>query len=850
MKGTNMKQYTVTGMTCAACQARVEKAVAAVPGVEGCAVSLLTNSMGVEGTAEPAAIIMAVEKAGYGASLKGEGSRADSQKPAEVALADKETPILLRRLIWSVGFVALLMYVSMGHTMWGWPLPAVIAENPMAIGLIQMILAALVMVINQKFFINGVKGVLHLSPNMDTLVALGSGASFVYSTAVLFLMSHDLVAGDVAGAFHRLHGLYFESAAMILALITVGKLLEARAKGKTTDALKSLMSLTPDTATVLRNGAEAVVPVSEVKKGDRFAVRPGERVPVDGVVLEGESAVNETALTGESIPVDKIAGDPVSAATLNQSGHLICEATRVGEDTTLGQVIRMVSDAAATKAPIAKIADKVSGVFVPVVISIAVVAFTAWLIAGESVGFAIARGISVLVISCPCALGLATPVAIMVGNGMGAKNGILFKTAVSLENAGRVDTVVLDKTGTVTEGKPTVTDLRLEGDEAAALVVIYSLEAMSEHPLSAAIVEYAMDQKLTPLPVTEFKALPGRGLEGLVAGRMIRGGNRGLIGGYASIPAAALAAAEGYAEEGKTPLFFCADKEFLGVIAVADTVKSDSPAAVAEMKQLGLRVVMLTGDNKKTAAAIAREAGIDEGNVVAGVLPDGKEEVIRSLQQEGKVAMVGDGINDAPALTRADVGIAIGAGTDVAMDAADVVLVKSRLSDVPAAIRLSRATLRNIRENLFWAFCYNTLGIPLAAGLFISFWGWELNPMFGAAAMSLSSFCVVSNALRLNLTNIRNPKTYCRKAKVYSPITVNQQESEDTTMTKTMKIEGMMCPRCEAHVVKALKAIPGVTEAVADFKAGTAVVTLAAPVEDAVLKAAVEAEEYAVLGIE
>ena len=845
-----MKQYTVTGMTCAACQARVEKAVAAVPGVEGCAVSLLTNSMGVEGTAEPAAIIRAVEKAGYGASLKGEGGRADSQKPAEEALADRETPAILRRLIWSVGFVALLMYVSMGHVMWGWPLPAFFAENPVAVGLLQMILAGIVMVINQKFFINGVKGVLHLSPNMDTLVALGSGASFVYSTAVLFLMSADLVAGDVAGAFHRLHGLYFESAAMILALITVGKLLEARAKGKTTDALKSLMSLTPDTATVLRDGAEVTVPVSEVKKGDRFVVRPGERVPVDGVVLEGESAVNESALTGESIPVDKAAGDPVSAATLNQSGHLICEATRVGEDTTLGQVIRMVSDAAATKAPIAKIADKVSGVFVPVVISIATVAFTAWLMAGESVGFAMARGISVLVISCPCALGLATPVAIMVGSGKGARNGILFKTAESLEMAGRVDTVVLDKTGTVTEGKPRVTDLRLEGDEATAMQAIYSLEVMSEHPLSAAIVEYALDRELTPLPVTEFKALPGRGLEGLVAGRMIRGGNRGLIRRYASIPAAALAAAEGYAEEGKTPLFFCADKEFLGVIAVADTVKSDSPAAVAEMKRLGLRVVMLTGDNQKTAAAIAREAGIDEGNVVAGVLPDGKEEVIRRLQQEGKVAMVGDGINDAPALTRADVGIAIGAGTDVAIDAADVVLVKSRLSDVPAAIRLSRATLRNIRENLFWAFCYNTLGIPLAAGLFISLWGWELNPMFGAAAMSLSSFCVVSNALRLNLTNIRNPKTYCRKAKVYSPITVNQQESEDTAMTKTMKIEGMMCPRCEAHVVKALKAIDGVTEAVADFKAGTAVVTLSASVEDAVLKAAVEAEEYTVLGIE
>lgn len=848
-----MKQYTVTGMTCAACQARVEKAVTAVPGVRECSVSLLTNSMGVEGTAEPAAIIQAVEKAGYGASLKGEGSGSPSQKPAEDALADRETPVLLRRLIWSVGFVVILMYVSMGHTMWGWPLPAVMAENPMAIGLTQMLLAAVVMVINQKFFINGVRGVLHLSPNMDTLVALGSGASFVYSTAVLFLMSADLVAGDPAGAFHRLHGLYFESAAMILALITVGKLLEARAKGKTTDALKSLMSLTPDRATVLRDGVEVVIPASEVKKGDHFVVRPGERIPVDGVVLEGESAVDESALTGESVPVDKTAWSGVSAATLNRSGHLVCEATRVGEDTTLAGVIRLVSDAAATKAPIAKIADKVSGVFVPVVMTIALVAFGAWMLAGEEVGFAIARGISVLVISCPCALGLATPVAIMVGSGKGAKNGILFKTAESLELAGRVDTVVLDKTGTVTEGKPRVTDLRLEGDEATALRAIYSLEVMSEHPLSAAIVEYAREKDLTALPVIGFKALPGRGLEGFVEGRMIRGGNRDLIKCYAPIPAAALATAEGYAEEGKTPLFFCADKAFLGVIAVADTVKADSPAAIRGMREMGLRVVMLTGDNQRTAAAIAREAGIEAGNVIAGVLPDGKEEVIRYLQRHGKVAMVGDGINDAPALTRADVGIAIGAGTDVALDAADVVLVNSRLSDVPAAIRLSRATLRNIRENLFWAFCYNSLGIPLAAGVFITLWGWELNPMFGAAAMSLSSFCVVTNALRLNLTNIRNPKTYRRKAKVYPPIEIqtNQAiESEESTMKKTMKIEGMMCPRCEAHVVKALKAVEGVTDAVADHKAGTAVVTLAAPVEDAVLKAAVEAEEYPVLGIE
>ena len=848
-----MKQYTVTGMTCAACQARVEKAVSAVPGVQSCAVSLLTNSMGVEGNVDPATVIKAVEKAGYGASLKGEGRGSAAQKPAEDPLADRETPAILRRLLWSAGFVALLMYVSMGHVMWGWPLPAVIADNPIAIGLIQMILAAVVMVINQKFFVNGIKGVFRLSPNMDTLVALGSGASFVYSTAVLFAMSYDLLGGHAEAAFHRLHGLYFESAAMILALITVGKLLEARAKGKTTSALKSLMSLTPDVATVLREGAEVVIPAAEVKKGDRFVVRPGERIPVDGIVLEGESAVDESALTGESIPVDKAVGASVSAATLNQSGHLVCEAVRVGEDTTLAGVIRLVSDAAATKAPIAKIADKVSGVFVPVVMGIAIVAAAVWLITEGDVGYALARGISVLVISCPCALGLATPVAIMVGSGKGAKNGILFKTAASLETAGRVDTVVLDKTGTVTEGKPTVTHMHTVGDEADILPLIYSLEAMSEHPLSAAVVEYARERGVASLPVTDFKALPGRGLEGRVDGRLIRGGNRGLIESHAVIPPSVIAAAEGWAGEGKTPLFFSADKEFLGIIAVADTVKADSPAAIRDMKDMGLRVVMLTGDNRKTAAAIAREVGIDEESVIAGVLPDGKEAVIRELQRHGKVAMVGDGINDAPALTRADVGIAIGAGADVAMDAADVVLVHSRLSDVPAAIRLSRATLRNIRQNLFWAFCYNSLGIPLAAGLFIPFLGWELSPMFGAAAMSLSSFCVVSNALRLNLTNIRNPKTYRRKAKQYPPIETNlnqTQESEDYSMKKTMKIEGMMCPRCEAHVVKALKAVEGVADAVADHVAGTAVVTLTAPVEDGVLKAAVEAEEYAVLGIE
>ncbi len=861
-----MTQYTVTGMTCAACQARVEKAVSAVPGVESCAVSLLTGSMGVEGNADTAAIIQAVEKAGYGAALKDTQNASPSAgKPVEDPLKDQETPALLRRLLWSVGFVVLLMYVSMGHVMWGWPLPAVMAENPMAIGLVQMILAAVVMVINQKFFINGTRGVLHLSPNMDTLVALGSGASFVYSAWVLFAMSADLVAGNPEAAFHRLHDLYFESAAMILALITVGKMLEARSKGKTTSALRSLMSLAPDTATVLRDGVEITVPVAEVRKGDRFVVRPGDRIPVDGVVLEGESAVNESALTGESIPVDKTAGDGVSAATVNQSGHLICEATRVGEDTTLAQIIRMVSDAAATKAPIAKVADKVSGIFVPVVIGVALIAFAAWLMAGEDVGFAIARGISVLVISCPCALGLATPVAIMVGNGVGAKNGILFKTAVSLENAGRVDTVVLDKTGTVTEGKPTVTDVRCdrqrdEGETRDFLTAVYSLEALSEHPLSVAIVEKAKEMGLPQKPVKDFQAVPGKGLRGRILMNpeygytdTLYGGNRALIESVCRIPPYALTLADQWAAEGKTPLFFAYENEYAGMIAVADTVKADSATAIQEMKELGLRVVMLTGDNPKTAAAIAREAGIAESNVIAGVLPAGKEAVIRELQATGKVAMVGDGITDAPALTRAELGIAIGAGADVAIDAADVVLVKSRLTDVTAAIRLSRATLRNIHQNLFWAFCYNSLGIPLAAGLFIPFLGWELNPMFGAAAMSLSSFCVVTNALRLNLVNIRKPGAFRRKVKVYPPITrqtETQQESEDMTMEKILKIEGMMCPRCEAHVVKALKAIEGVADAVADHTTDTAKVTLVAPVADEVLKAAVEAEDYKVLGIE
>ncbi len=859
-----MKQYTVTGMTCAACRARVEKAVSSVPGVESCSVSLLTNSMGVEGTATPETIVAAVQKAGYGASPKETAANAP-QKAATPAdpLADRETPALLRRLIWSLGFVALLMYVSMGHVMWRWPLPAFFAGNPVAIGLLQMMLAGIVMVINQKFFINGVKGALHLSPNMDTLVALGSGASFVYSTGVLLDMSRDVANGFPHAAETALHGLYFESAAMILALITLGKMLEARAKGKTTNALRSLMSLTPDTATVLREGVETVIPAAEVQKGDRFAVKPGERIPVDGMVLEGESAVDESALTGESVPVDKTAGASVSAATVNQSGHLVCEATRVGEDTTLAQVIRLVSDAAATKAPIAKIADKVSGIFVPVVMSIALIAAAAWLMAGRDVGFALARGISVLVISCPCALGLATPVAIMVGSGKGARNGILFKTAESLEMAGRVDTVVLDKTGTVTAGKPTVTDLyshrrRDPSETADFLTAVYSLEAMSEHPLSRALVEKAKELGLVQRPVSEFRAIPGKGLQGRVRmseayGSTLYGGNRDFVGSVHPIPAYAAELADRWAAEGKTPLFFTYESEFAGVIAVADTVKADSPAAIRDMKALGLRVVMLTGDNRKTAAAIAREAGIDGENVIAEVLPDGKEAVIRDLQKQGRVAMVGDGINDAPALTRADVGIAIGAGTDVAIDAADVVLVNSRLSDVPAAIRLSRATLRNIRENLFWAFCYNTLGIPLAAGLLIPLWGWELNPMFGAAAMSLSSFCVVTNALRLNLVNIRNPKTYRRKAKVYPPMTQStreNQEREDTTVKKTMKIEGMMCPRCEAHVVKALKALEGVSDATADHTTDTAVVTLSAPLDDAALKAAVEAEEYTVLSIE
>ncbi len=851
-----MKQYTVTGMSCAACQARVERAVEAVPGVTSCAVSLLTHSMGVEGTAEPAAIIAAVEQAGYGAAPKDEVSIASptKAKSAADALADTESPRLLRRLLWSLGFLAILMYVSMGHGMWGWPLPPILADNPMAVGLVQMILAALVMVINQKFFVNGFKGLLHLAPNMDTLVALGSSAAFVYSTYALFAMSATLLTGDMAGAHRYLHELYFESAAMILALITVGKLLEARSKGKTTSALRSLMNLAPETATLLRDGIEITVSATEVKRGDRFIVRPGERIPVDGVVLEGGSAINEAALTGESIPVDKTVGDSVAAATVNQSGYLVCEATRVGEDTTLSKIIRMVEDAAATKAPIAKVADRVSGVFVPVVMGIALLTIVIWLLCGETVGYALARGISVLVISCPCALGLATPVAIMVGSGVGAKNGILFKTAVSLETMGRIRTVVLDKTGTVTEGQPRVTGiLPCDTDEKSMMQQIFSLESMSEHPLSTAIVEYGTAMGLSRLPVTDFEALPGRGLVGRVEGHLIRGGNRELIETYASIPTAVLLTAESWSEQGRTVLFFACEDSFMGCVAVADTVRPDSKMAIREMQNMGLHVVMLTGDNRRTAEAIGREVGADE--VIAEVLPNGKEAVIRAQQASGRrVAMVGDGINDAPALTRADVGIAIGAGADVAIDAADVVLVSSRLIDAVAAIRLSRATLRNIRENLFWAFFYNIIGIPLAAGVWIPLIGWELSPMFGAAAMSLSSFCVVSNALRLNFVRLHKKKEGGALTSENAPLPYNTidiiMKSEDKPMTKTMKIEGMMCPRCEAHVKKALEAIEGVVTATADHTANRAVVTLNTSVADEILRVAVEEEGYTVLAIE
>ena len=858
-----MEQYNVTGMSCAACSARVEKAVKKVPGVTSCSVSLLTNSMGVEGTASPAAILSAVQEAGYGASPKTASASKTSGASADLdALADHETPKLKRRLIASLGFLLVLMYFSMGHMMWGWPLPRWFDDNHIAMGLVQLLLAGIVMVINQKFFINGFKGLIHGAPNMDTLVALGSMASFVWSTYALFAMTRAQMDGSDALVMHYMMEFYFESAAMILTLITVGKMLEARSKGKTTDALKSLMKLAPKTATLVRDGAEVTVAIADVQKGDVFVVRPGENIPVDGVVLEGTSAVNESALTGESIPVDKAVGDKVSAATTNQSGFLRCEATRVGEDTTLAQIIKMVSDAAATKAPIAKIADTVSGFFVPAVISIAVVTTIVWLLLGHELGYALARGISVLVISCPCALGLATPVAIMVGHGLGAKNGILFKTAASLEAAGRTQIVALDKTGTITEGAPRVTDLLpAEGvTETELLTLAAALESRSEHPLAKAVLADAEAKAITPPEVTDFAALPGNGLAAKLNGMGIYAGNAAFIQTRLTLPAALAQQAEKLASEGKTPLFFGGAGRLLGVIAVADTIKEDSPEAIRQLQNMGIRVVMLTGDNQRTADAIGRQAGVDE--VIAGVLPDGKEAVIRQLQASGKVAMVGDGINDAPALTRADTGIAIGAGTDVAIDAADVVLMNSKLSDVPAAIRLSRATLRNIHENLFWAFIYNIIGIPLAAGLFIPF-GLTLNPMFGAAAMSLSSFCVVSNALRLNLFDLHSTrhdhKTASPAAAPVQSAAENNKKSdaeapevktEDHTMKKTLKVEGMMCGHCEARVKKALEALPEVDEAVVSHEAGTAIVTLNAEVADDVLKNAVEAQDYKVTGIQ
>ena len=873
-----MKQYIVTGMSCAACSARVEKAVTQVDGVESCSVSLLTNSMGVEGSASAEAVMEAVKAAGYGASVKGEasteqsGGRVSTQSEAD-ALKDLETPVLKRRLIWSLGFLIPLMYVSMGHMMWGWPVPGFLAGNHVAMGLIQLLLTGIVMVINQKFFISGVKGLLHKAPNMDTLVALGSGASFVYSTYALFAMTDAQLRMDMDGVMAWMHEFYFESAAMILTLITVGKMLEARSKGKTTDALKSLMKLAPKKAVVLKNGEETEVSIEQVKKGDVFVVRPGENIPVDGIVLEGSSAVNEAALTGESIPVDKEAGDKVSAATVNQSGFLRCEATRVGEDTTLSQIIQMVSDAAATKAPIAKVADKVSGVFVPVVITIALLTIAVWLLAGESAGFALARGISVLVISCPCALGLATPVAIMVGNGMGAKHGLMFKTAVSLEETGKVEIVALDKTGTITGGEPRVTDMiPAEGiTEKELLETACALEKRSEHPLAKAILEEAKERGITGRDLEDFRAVPGNGLYGTLDGSVVCGGNRKFILSQqaekkvhrtfapermdneqnanrtftqesmgAEIPQYMLRQAEKLSEEGKTPLFFSRDGRLIGIIAVADVIKEDSPKAVKELQNMGIRVVMLTGDNERTAKAIGLQAGVDE--VIADVLPEGKEQVIRDLKQKGKVAMVGDGINDAPALTRADMGIAIGAGTDIAIDAADVVLMKSRLTDVPAAIRMSRATLRNIHENLFWAFFYNAVGIPLAAGLWYPILGWKLNPMFGAAAMSLSSFCVVTNALRLNWFDMYNTaKDKIRKTK---------RKQEDKKMTKTIKIEGMMCPHCEATVKKALEALAEVESAEVSHVEGTAVVTLNGEIGDDVLKKTVEEKDFAVVGVE
>ena len=855
-----MQQFIVTGMSCAACSARVEKAVSKVEGVTSCSVSLLTNSMGVEGTAADQAIIQAVEAAGYGASVKGEAaehSGASSMAAEEEMLKDHDTPVLKRRLLASLGFLIVLMYFSMGHMMWGWPLPAFFENNHIAMGLVQLLLTGIVMVINQKFFISGFTSLAHRAPNMDTLVALGSTAAFGYSTYALFAMTDAQVKGDMEMVMHYMHEFYFESAAMILTLITVGKMLEARSKGKTTDALKGLMKLASKTAVVERNGQEVTVPIEQVKKGDIFLVRPGENVPVDGVILEGTSALNEAALTGESIPVDKKPGDVVSAATLNQSGFIRCEATRVGEDTTLSQIIQMVSDAAATKAPIAKIADKVSGVFVPAVITIAVITMIVWLLAGESVGFALARGISVLVISCPCALGLATPVAIMVGNGMGAKNGILFKTAVSLEETGKVQIVALDKTGTITNGEPVVTDMvPAEGvTEESLLALAASLEKRSEHPLAKAILKYVGEQHLTVEDVSEFEALPGNGLTAVRNGVKLAGGNYAFIRTQTEVSEDLLKQSEALAEQGKTPMFFSENGRLAGIIAVADTMKEDSRQAVSELRNMGIRVVMLTGDNERTARAIGAQAGVDD--VIAGVLPDGKESVIRKLQQYGKVAMVGDGINDAPALTRADMGIAIGAGTDVAIDAADVVLMKSRLSDVVAAVRLSRATLRNIHENLFWAFFYNVIGIPLAAGVWIPIVGWTLNPMFGAAAMSLSSFCVVTNALRLNLFNMHDAK---KDKKLKNPAIIkelvdnnktnhNQENKEIGTMKKTMKIEGMMCGHCEATVKKALEGLDGVTSAEVSHEAGTAVVELSTDVADDVLKKTVEDKDYKVTAI-
>ena len=855
-----MQQFIVTGMSCAACSARVEKAVSKVEGVTSCSVSLLTNSMGVEGTAADQAIIQAVEAAGYGASVKGEAaehSGASSMAAEEEMLKDHDTPVLKRRLLASLGFLIVLMYFSMGHMMWGWPLPAFFENNHIAMGLVQLLLTGIVMVINQKFFISGFTSLAHHAPNMDTLVALGSTAAFGYSTYALFAMTDAQVKGDMEMVMHYMHEFYFESAAMILTLITVGKMLEARSKGKTTDALKGLMKLAPKTAVVERNGQEVTVPIEQVKKGDIFLVRPGENVPVDGVILEGTSALNEAALTGESIPVDKKPGDAVSAATLNQSGFIRCEATRVGEDTTLSQIIQMVSDAAATKAPIAKIADKVSGVFVPAVITIAVITMIVWLLAGESVGFALARGISVLVISCPCALGLATPVAIMVGNGMGAKNGILFKTAVSLEETGKVQIVALDKTGTITNGEPVVTDMvPAEGvAEESLLALAASLEKRSEHPLAKAILKYAGEQQMTVEDVSEFEALPGNGLTAVRKGVKLAGGNYAFIRTQTEVSENLLKQSEALAEQGKTPMFFTENGRLAGIIAVADTMKEDSRQAVSELRNMGIRVVMLTGDNERTARAIGAQAGVDD--VIAGVLPDGKESVIRKLQQYGKVAMVGDGINDAPALTRADMGIAIGAGTDVAIDAADVVLMKSRLSDVAAAVRLSRATLRNIHENLFWAFFYNVIGIPLAAGVWIPIFGWTLNPMFGAAAMSLSSFCVVTNALRLNLFNMHDAK---KDKKLKNPVIIkelvdnnktnhNQENKEIGTMKKTMKIEGMMCGHCEATVKKALEGLEGVASAEVSHEAGTAVVELSSDVSDDVLKKTVEDKDYKVTAI-